>query len=134
MKARILVFALSLIFGSSALAAAADTVPAAEPQAAAANTAVAADPVATAPEAPIPAADSPLCHLLDPLVPEPTPLDPAREIQPTGWDPATCGVCGSYCSSDNLCLGRLLGDLCGPNGQTCKARTGCALFNCCKCG
>jgi len=51
-----------------------------------------------------------------------------------GWDPATCGSCGSFCSSDNACMGKLLGDPCGNNNQTCLARTGCALFNCCTCG
>lgn len=49
------------------------------------------------------------------------------------WDPATCGSCGSFCSSDNACFGRLLGDRCNNTGATCQAFTGCALFNCCRC-
>ena len=56
-----------------------------------------------------------------------------QEATRGNWDPATCGACGDFCSSDNACYGRLLGDRCNNNGGTCQAFTGCALFNCCRC-
>lgn len=60
------------------------------------------------------------------------------ELAGEGWDPATCGRCGTTCTSDNACMGLLLGDACtnAATGITgaCMARTGCALYNCCFCG
>ncbi len=56
-----------------------------------------------------------------------------QEVARGNWDPATCGGCGDFCSSDNACFGRLLGDRCSNSGGTCQAFTGCALFNCCRC-
>jgi hypothetical protein len=95
---------------------------------------------------PVAAADSPVSassaetaagaeQLMTPLCPdsggEAVSLD-------EGWDPATCGTCGTYCTSDNACMGRLLGDKCMNTANNiegyCKARTGCALYNCCYCG
>ena len=58
---------------------------------------------------------------------------PGGQPADKGWDPATCGTCQGYCSSDNLCAGKLLGDKCDNSNRTCQARTGCALFNCCAC-
>jgi hypothetical protein len=68
-----------------------------------------------------------------------TPIcpDQVRADAIEGWDPATCGTCGTYCTSDNACLGRKLGDTCVNSGTNtdgiCQARTGCALYNCCYC-
>lgn len=66
------------------------------------------------------------------------PRDPAtsaheRPSPARTWDPATCGRCGDFCSSDNACLGKLLNDPCNNTGGICQAFTGCALFNCCRC-
>lgn len=81
----------------------------------------------------VPKADAPLCTAV-----REQDQDAIATDQPTseaGWDPATCGTCRGYCSSDNVCHGKLLGDKCdNVNNRTCQAFTGCALFNCCFCG
>jgi hypothetical protein len=85
-----------------------------------------------APQALSPVPDGSQCAAADTeeLLVDPAELAP----QPEGnWDPALCLACGDYCSSDNLCYGRLLGDRCNNSGGTCQAFSGCALYNCCRC-